>query len=48
MTSTYERVVAVVSKPPGDRTENEADGLLPWFRKKSDLFANLKSGKLLR
>ena len=44
MTSTYDRVVAVVSKPPDDRTESEADVLMPWFRKKSDLFANLKPG----
>ena len=47
MTSTYDRVVAVVSKPPSDRTESEADVLMPWFRKKSDLFANLKPGMLI-
>ncbi len=45
MASMYEKVVAVISKVPSIRTEGEVEGLLPWFIKKSELFASLKPGK---
>ncbi len=45
MSSFYEQVVAVVSKCPDDRQEGEVKNLLPWFSKKSELFASLKQGE---
>ena len=45
MTSgVYERVVRALSKAPKDRAVSEVDSLLPWFRKKSDLFTDMKTG----
>lgn len=42
----YNQVVAIINKQPEDRTETEIGRILPWFRKKSDLFKPLKNGKL--
>lgn len=47
MATTYEKVVAVISKAPHFRQNNEINQLLPWFRKKSKLFYKLKTGKSL-
>lgn len=43
MATTYEKVVAVISKAPHFRQNNEINQLLPWFRKKSKLFYKLKT-----
>jgi len=44
MALTYERVIRVISQSPDKRKDFEVNNLLPWFRKKSDLFRNLKTG----
>ena len=44
MALTYERVIRVISQAPDKRKDFEVTNLLPWFRKKSDLFRNLKTG----
>jgi len=45
MTSnTYSKVVAVISKKPELRQDFEIQTLLPWLRKKSQLFSQLKTG----
>ena len=46
MAGIYEKVVGVITKPPEERREREVKELLPWFCKKSELFASLKPGKL--
>lgn len=43
----YERVVDVISKPKDLRQDFEVQQLLPWFRKKAQLFQKLKTGKLI-
>ncbi|KAL5011627.1 hypothetical protein ScPMuIL_010178 [Solemya velum] len=43
MTNTYEKVVGVISKPPNLRQDFEIQPLLPWLRKKSELFFKLKT-----
>ena len=45
MALTYEKVIAVISRPPDIRKDFEVNNLLPWFRKKSELFRTLKTGK---
>lgn len=45
MAMTYQKVVGVISQPPDMRKDFEVNNLLPWFRKKSDLFRTLKTGK---
>ena len=44
MALTYERVIKVISEKPEKRKDFEVQNLLSWFRKKSDLFLNLKTG----
>ncbi|XP_021347854.1 uncharacterized protein LOC110446855 isoform X2 [Mizuhopecten yessoensis] len=39
----YDQVIAIINKNPKDRTEAEIGRILPWFRKKSDLFKPLKN-----
>ncbi|CAH1803172.1 unnamed protein product, partial [Owenia fusiformis] len=43
MSLMYENVVKVISKLPSERHDEDIEILLPWFRKKSDLFRNVKS-----
>lgn len=43
----FEKVVAVISKKPELRQDFEIQGLLPWLRKKSQLFSQLKTGKFI-
>lgn len=38
----YERVISIISKPPHRRTDLEIGQILSWFKKKSDLFRQLK------
>ncbi|XP_062573913.1 uncharacterized protein LOC134235786 isoform X1 [Saccostrea cucullata] len=38
----YERVISIISKPPHRRTELEICQILSWFKKKSELFKQLK------
>ena len=45
MSNMFDKVVAVISKKPDLRQEFEIQGLMPWFRKKSQLFSQLKTGK---
>ncbi len=45
MACTYDEVISVISRPPDKRTEFGVNNVLPWFRKKSDLFKKLKTGK---
>lgn len=45
MSTAFEKVVAVISKKPSLRQDFEIQGLLPWLRKKSQLFSQLKTGK---
>ncbi|XP_064601097.1 uncharacterized protein LOC135467261 [Liolophura sinensis] len=44
MAHMYDRVVSVITKPAQERTDMEVEQILPWFRKKSDLFRNLRPG----
>ncbi|XP_060079954.1 uncharacterized protein LOC132559361 [Ylistrum balloti] len=39
----YDQVITIIKKDPNDRTEAEIGRILPWFRKKSDLFKPLKN-----
>ncbi|XP_033752366.1 uncharacterized protein LOC117336097 isoform X2 [Pecten maximus] len=39
----YDQVITIIKKDPTDRTEVEIGRILPWFRKKSDLFKPLKN-----
>lgn len=48
MAKTFEKVLNVISKKPDLRQDFEIQGLLPWLRKKSKLFATLKTGTLLQ
>ena len=48
MARLYGQVVNVVSKPPEQRTPEDAISIVGWFRKKSRLFGELASGKPLR
>ncbi|KAI8783732.1 hypothetical protein BgiBS90_015348, partial [Biomphalaria glabrata] len=41
MSLMYAKVVNIINKPPEDRQDGEIEQLLPWFRKKSDLFKSL-------
>jgi len=43
-TTKYNRVVSVLSKPPSARSSVECNHIIPWFRKRSKLFASLKTG----
>ncbi|KAL3842639.1 hypothetical protein ACJMK2_020630 [Sinanodonta woodiana] len=43
MALLYEKVVHTVSKPPQERTDTMIDQILPWFRKKSELFKLMKT-----
>ncbi|XP_053384694.1 uncharacterized protein LOC123536331 [Mercenaria mercenaria] len=43
MALLYEKVVSTVSKNPSERTDAEIEGILPWFRKKSELFKSQKA-----
>lgn len=43
MALLYDKVVSVVSKQPEERTDTEIEQILPWFRKKSELFNSQKS-----
>lgn len=45
MTHMYEKVKAIISKSPEERGIKEIQSLLPWFRKKSELFVSVKDGK---
>ena len=47
MSLLYDKVVNIVSKPPDERTNGEIDAILPWFRKRSELFKSQKAGKLI-
>ncbi|XP_048730668.1 uncharacterized protein LOC125647883 isoform X2 [Ostrea edulis] len=38
----YERLISIISKPPHRRTDLEINQILSWFKKKSDLFRQLK------
>ncbi|KAF6032106.1 hypothetical protein EB796_009606 [Bugula neritina] len=42
MATILEEIENMVSKPPNQRTEEELNRLLPWFRKKSEVFNSLK------
>ena len=46
MSSILEEVVNIIGKPAERRTDEELGRLLPWFRKKSDVFRSLKPGIL--
>ncbi|XP_060602621.1 uncharacterized protein LOC132755719 isoform X2 [Ruditapes philippinarum] len=43
MALLYEKVVSTVSKTPDERTDAAIEGILPWFRKKSELFKSQKA-----
>lgn len=43
--SMYSKVVDVISKAPDVRKDFEVHSILPWFRKKSQLFQKLKTGR---
>lgn len=46
MSNTYEKVLNVISKPPAFRQDFEIQTLMPWLRKQSQLFSQLKTGKM--
>jgi len=37
-------IETTVNKPPLERTDAEIERILPWFKKKSDLFQSIKKG----
>ncbi|CAL1548061.1 unnamed protein product, partial [Lymnaea stagnalis] len=41
MSLLYDKVVNIINKSPADRQDGEIEQILPWFRKKSDLFKSL-------
>lgn len=41
--SLYEKVVKVISRPPDQRSDFEIQALLAWFRKRTPIFADLKT-----
>ena len=41
------KVIDLISKPPGNRSSIEIRDVLPWLRKKSDLLSTSKNGKLI-
>ncbi|CAH1782720.1 unnamed protein product [Owenia fusiformis] len=43
----YDKVLEVLRQPTADRKDFEINSVLPWFRKKSDLFSKLKTGFLV-
>lgn len=43
MALLYDKVVHTVSKPPKERTEGMIEQILPWFRKRSELFKSQKT-----
>ncbi|CAL1533253.1 unnamed protein product [Lymnaea stagnalis] len=45
MSLLYDKVVNIINKSPADRQDGEIEQILPWFRKKSDLFKSLHTGK---
>ena len=45
MAFLYDKVVSTVSRPPDERTDGMIEQILPWFRKKSELFKSQKTGK---
>ena len=45
MALNYEKVIQVISQPPEMRKDFEVNTLLSWFRKKSDLFRDIKAGR---
>ncbi|XP_046364131.2 uncharacterized protein LOC124140546 isoform X2 [Haliotis rufescens] len=47
MAHVYERVLHIINKPPTERGDSEIDTILPWFRKKAELFKELKTEILL-
>lgn len=44
MSSILLETERIISKQPVERTDDEVAKLLPWFKKKSDVFHPLKSG----
>ena len=44
MAASYEKVLSVISKKPSQRQDFEIQSLLPWLRKKSKLFQEIKTG----
>ncbi|XP_061184603.1 uncharacterized protein LOC133192625 [Saccostrea echinata] len=43
MSNTYEKILNVISKPPAFRQDFEIQTLMPWLRKQSQLFSQLKT-----
>ena len=41
-----ETVIAVITKPPKERSTNEIDVLLPWLKKRSKEFSDLDRGEI--
>ncbi|GFR74233.1 cAMP-dependent protein kinase regulatory subunit [Elysia marginata] len=41
MSLLYDKVVNIINKPPEKRLDPEIEQILPWFRKRSDLFNSL-------
>ncbi|XP_059170872.1 uncharacterized protein LOC131952283 isoform X2 [Physella acuta] len=41
MSLLYDKVINIINKPPVERQDGEIEQILPWFRKKSDLFKSL-------
>ncbi|RUS81041.1 hypothetical protein EGW08_011207 [Elysia chlorotica] len=41
MSLLYDKVVNIINKPPDKRLDAEIEQILPWFRKRSDLFNSL-------
>ena len=41
----YDKVRSIFDKTPGERSDEDVAFIDPWFRKKSNLFEGLKSGK---
>ncbi|XP_041367196.1 uncharacterized protein LOC121381874 isoform X2 [Gigantopelta aegis] len=47
MAHLYEQVLSIVTKPPEERQEKEIQRIVYWFRKKSELFKDLKEEIIL-
>ena len=43
--SQYEKVVDVISRPPDQRTDFEIAAILPYIRKRTQIFENIRTGE---
>lgn len=47
MSSIQEEIERIICKDPSERTDEEVSRMMPWFKKKSEVFRLLKPGKFV-